>query len=236
MLIHKKTISEKKEAPTPTSVYQVLYSQLIGSILLCLFCVTANAAAVIDLSVSNTNVNVGNSVEVNFGILGLTSAAGDSISGFDFDILFDSSVLSFTGASFNDPVLGNQLDLPEIGAFSFIGNATDIGSGILDVYALSGNSDFILDVDQANAFRFLTLTFKALVSTSSTNIGIDINDPFLLALDSGFNDLAVSYGAIDVNLAISEPSPNSVPEPSILALLALGAPIFRISRKNKITA
>lgn len=195
--------------------------------------VPANAA-IIDVSAPITNLTIGEHVYVDFNILGLTGAIGDSLSAFDLDILFDDSVFSFTGFDFTDPVLGNnQLDLPEIGAFSFYGNVFDPGNGVLDVYGVSGNSDLVLDADQANDFRFLGLTFLAIAETSSSGISINLTDPYLLVLDSDFGDLDISYAPAQVDIAVSSSAPSTpVPEPSTLLLLTMGMP-FLSSRIRK---
>jgi hypothetical protein len=160
-----------------------------GALLLSLFSIVANAA-VISANVSNTNPLIGETIGVNFGISGLSTAPGDSLSAFDLDILFDDSVFAFTGFSFTDLGSGsNQLDLPEINKFPFDGNVTVSGIGILDAYGLSGNSNTVLDTNQAGSFRFLGLTFTAIAEAPSSTISINLNDPLLLVLDSSFGDL-----------------------------------------------
>jgi len=179
-------------------------------------------ATVIGVSTSNVNPIVGESINVDLHISGLSTAPGASLSAFDLDILFDDNVFAFTGFSFIDPGLGhNQLELPEAGAFSFDGDVIDLGLGLLDAYGISGNSDSTLDAAQANEFRFLGLTFTAIAEAAYSSISIDLSDPFLFILDSTFDDLNVSYLPAEVDLSVSS-EPSSVPEPSTLLLLAVG--------------
>lgn len=199
------------------------YLHLPSFILLGALFPTANATE-ISVSVSNANPSVGDSVDVYFTISGLTSAPANSLSAFDFDILFDDTVLSFINASFDDPVLGNQLDLPEASAFPFDGGVFDLGSGLLDAYGLSGNSDSVLDADQADQFRFLGLSFTA-IAAGSVSALIDLSDPFLAVLDSGFSDLIVDYAPSQVDFTVSS-GVAGVPEPGSLLLLAIGTPML----------
>jgi hypothetical protein len=178
-------------------------------------------SSTIGISVSKNAPLVGETFGVYFTVSGLTSATGDSLSAFDFDIIYDDSKLSLTGYGFDDPALGNQLDLAEVGKFAFVGDLFDFGGGLLDVYGLSGNSDTVLDADQASAFRFLILSFQTLVPTSSTLIEIDLADPFLAVLNSGFGDLAYSFSSSGVTVTVSDQM-NNVPEPTLILLFGTG--------------
>lgn len=197
---------------------------LISALMLNLVTAAAYATA-IDLSASSTHLTVGETFYVDFTISGLSGAPGDSLSAFDLDILFDDSVFSLTGFDFTDPVLGNnQLDLPEIGAFPFDGDVFDQGNGVLDAYGISGNSDSVLDADQAMDFRFLGLTFLTIAEASATSISMDLNDPSLLILDSYWGDLNVNYAPAQVDLTVSTSVP--VPEPATVLLVASGLPFL----------
>ena len=205
--------------------YLCYLNVLVVSTLMLNLAANAAYATTIDISASNTNLTVGETFHVDFNISGLTNASGDSLSGFDFDILFDDSVFSLTGFDFTDPILGNnQLDLPEIGAWPFDGDVFDLGNGVLDVYGISGNSDLVLDADQATDFRFLGLTFLTIAEASSTSISIDLNDPSLLLLDSFWGDLNVNYESAQVDLTVSTNAP--VPEPATILLFASGLPFL----------
>lgn len=178
-------------------------------------------ASTIGVSVSTSAPSVGETFVVDISIFGLTSASGDSLSAFDFDIVYDDGQLKLTDYGFDDPALGNQLDLAEVGKLAFVGEVLDLGGGLLDVYGLSGNSDTVLDTDQATAFRFLTLSFQALAPTSSTAIYIDLNDPSLMVLDSGFGDLAYSFSSSGATVAVSDQR-NNVPAPAPILLITAG--------------
>lgn len=184
---------------------------------------SSSLAAIINLTSNNTNLHKGDLFEVQLVISGLSSNIGDSLSAFDLDISFDSNVLSFTKANFSDSILGNQLDLPEATAFPFFGGAFDLGNGILDVFGISGNSSTVLDTDQFDQFRFLNLSFIAIADTNSSSIFVDLNDPNLLTLDSGFNDLNTTFRNNKLNFFVST---TKLVEPNILWLIVFCIPIF----------
>lgn len=190
-------------------------------------------AAVIDVTSSANNIAVGQTFNINFKISGLSSSAGDSLSGFDIDLNYDNSIFSFVGSSFLDPMsASNQLDLPEAGAFPFAGNASDLGNGKVDAFGLSGNSSGFLDSAQQDQFNFLSLTFKVLASTQSSNFGIDLNDPFFVFLDSSFNDLPLNLAASHTSVSVSTGSPSAVPLPNSFWLFASAGLLLVAMRKK----
>lgn len=162
----------------------------------------------------------GSTVGVVLGVSGLTGSANDSLSGFDFDILYDQNQLSFAGVSFEDPACGNQLDLLEVDKFEFFGDAF-AGYGVLDVYGISGNSPDILDADQLNDFVFAVLTFNVLQS-DDTSVSLDLSDDWLSFLDSNASELRVTYGATSVSFQAAVGGVQPVPETSSWILLATG--------------
>lgn len=190
-------------------------------------------AAIIDINASDTSLTVGETINIDFTISDLSGASGDSLSAFDFDILFDDSVFSLTSFNFLDPILGNnQLDLPEIGAWPFDGGVSDNGNGVLDAYGVSGNTDFVLDANQATDFRFLELTFLTIAEVPATSISIDLNDPSLLVLDSFWGDLNVNYASSQIDFTASTNTP--VPEPATVLLFAAGLPLLLNRCRKKI--
>ncbi|NVD97577.1 PEP-CTERM sorting domain-containing protein [Massilia sp. BJB1822] len=191
-------------------------------------------AAVINLSTSASSVAVGQSFNVDFRISGMSSAAGDSLSGFDLNVLFDSAAVQLTSFSFLDASGSlNQLDLSEAGSFGFLGDAQASGNSI-DVFGLSGNSAAVLDTDQADAFRFLSLNFKALAPSAGTAIGLDLSDPNLLFTDSGAGSLPYTMNGDSVRLAIGQGA--QVPEPGTLLLLLATLPALALLRRRTATA
>ncbi len=189
----------------------------------------STSAAVIDLSASSTDLSVGDSFSFYLTVSGLSAAPYDSLSAFDLDILFDETVFSLLNFGFSDVASGvNQLDWPEAHSFPFDGDVLNAGSGVLDVYGISGNSASVLDANQADAFDFLVLSFSAISESQESFISVKLNDPNLLFLDSDWGDLNVSFSSSRTSFRISDQTP--IPEPSSLLLLFSGlgfALVFR---------
>lgn len=176
----------------------------------------AAQAAVVNVSASQNSVVLGGSFSLFFDISGLS---GVSLGGFDLDLNFDGSVLALTGYSFDDPSTSlNQLDLVEPGAFPFSGDAPDVG-GVVDAFAVSGNSAAKLDSDQAENFRFLTLNFTTLALSSGTTLGVNLSDANLIFFDAAGANLAYSFGSAAATVAITSPNGGTVPEPGALGLV-----------------
>ena len=194
----------------------------------------AAQAAQINVFSSQNVVTVGGTISVFFEIGGLSSALDDSLSGFDFDVRFDPTLLSLSGSSFVDPLtLLNQLDLPEAGSLGFV-NDQNLAGGVLDILALSGNSSSLLDQGQADAFRFLTLTFTALAPGALTTVSLDLMDPGLAFLDSSAGLLAPTFLQSSASIAIRAPGAQ-VPEPTSIVLLIAGAALLACARRARIS-
>lgn len=178
----------------------------IPLIVLVLGLVTGQASGGISISLepASTSVAPGDPVDMALKISGLGDGTAPSISTFDMDVTFDSSILGYTGASFGDPVLGDQLDLFGFGS---IASATP-SPGSVNLFELS--LDFPSDLDdlQAGAFTLVTLSFDAvspgtsLLSISPWSLGDSLGDPL---------DATYTGGSVSV-----------VPLPGAFLLTALG--------------
>lgn len=188
---------------------------------------TCSGIPVISLVRSGELTQVGDIITIGLRIDGLTGATYNSLSGFDLDLTFDDTALEFLGVDFVDPTSGiNQLDLPG-SLLPFSGDASVLPGGMglsgrIDLVGVSGNNETDLDAFQAASFQFASLLFKATQLVSST-VAIDLSDPSLMLLDSGFGDLSTTFGPTSTQIS---PSTNRVPEtPYRLIALALLLPI-----------
>jgi len=145
----------------------------------------------------------GNSVNVDIGISGLASGAAPSLSGYDVNLRFDSTYLSFAGVVFGDVALGNQLDLASLGSTTIYELA---GIGLVNLFELSGDAAEDLNTLQADSFNLATVTFDVL------NVGTS-----LLQLD--LNALADADGNALSAVTLSAPV-TTVPLPSAFLLMA----------------
>jgi hypothetical protein len=191
-------------------------------------------SAIISVSASSTNINVSDTVSIYYDISDLSTAPGDSLSGFSFQTLFDSTALSFTSFSFVDDALGNQLDFDSIDldTFGFFGEASLFALNTIDVFAVSGNFDDVLDANQASVFRFLTLTFTALNVSTTTSVSIDtLFSEFTLGQAS---QVIPSFNNSAVNITISNTTPPSqpVPGPNVFWMFIASFVLLYVTKKS----
>lgn len=150
-------------------------------------------------------VTLGDPASVELRISGLGSGAAPSLGVFDLVVAFDPAILAFSGASFGDPLLGDQLDLFGLGSI------TDVDAGLpgsVRLFELSLDLATDLDTLQASAFTLATLTFDTIGLGTST-------------LDLSVASLGDAYGApLVANL--DRGSVAAVPEPSAALAFLLG--------------
>jgi hypothetical protein len=163
------------------------------------------------------DVNIGDTAVVDLQVVGVGDHTSPSLGGFDVTVNFDSSILSFVGATFGG-LLG------DIG----LGEATTIttpGAGVVNLYELSfleGNvamclfcvPPYLNDL-QASSFVIASLSFQAIAGGSSAlslsnailadENGDELSDPDLL-------------GAV-INVRSDGGGGTVVPEPSTFVLL-----------------
>lgn len=169
-------------------------------------------------------------ISLNLVISGLNANGPDSLGDFDIDIGFDTSALSFQGYSLG--VSLGDIGLSEAFDFSF----GDLGGGTVNLAEVSfleadaSSCVFCLgpylDDIQSGSFILATLDFKvdSLAVGSSTTVFFDT----VFALGDGFgNPLGIDSLT---NAAINNPG-ISVPEPTTLALMALG--LIGVARQRR---
>lgn len=165
----------------------------------------ANAIS-IDLIANQTTVNVGDNIEVQVRIGGLSDAGAPSLGAYDVNFNYDASLFNFNSILWGDSTLGNQLDL---GGF---GSLQDSSSGLDWLRALEISFDDVMDLEllQAGEFTLFSVLLNA-VAIGSGSFSLTTNaigDAYgnYLFIDA-INGTAVDIGSI------------SVPEPSSLLLL-----------------
>ena len=171
------------------------------------------------------DVALGGPVDVAIAISDLADQAAPSLGTFDVDVTFDPGILTFVGATFGDPALGDQLDLFGLGSVT----ATTPGAGLVNLFELSLDPAADLDALQAGAFTLATLSFIA-VGPGNTPIGLAINT---LGDAEGASLDAQTIGGV-ARVA----GDAGVAEPSALILLGLGIAgatlVRRRTRRTKV--
>ena len=154
-----------------------------------------------------TDVAAGDDISLKLMISGLGNYAPVSLGGFDVDIYFDPSVLSFTDYN----LFGDLGDLGLFEADDF--SLGEYAAGSINLFEISYLFDFELDALQASSFALAELFFHvdALSSGESTWLSLVANN----LADADGNTLTVLTGD-DAVIAASQ-----VPAPSSLALFGL---------------
>jgi hypothetical protein len=139
----------------------------------------------------------------------------DILTGFDLDISFDDTILGFTGFDF-----GTGLDSFLIGAN--IQDATDFsdgfGSGLVNVFELSFDSDSDLMIFQPNDFVLGTFSFDTL------SLGTSALDISFALLSGEFDDFgfATELQAVVQSGSVSVVPPAVIPIPAAIWLFGTG--------------
>ena len=165
-------------------------------------------------------IALGSSTSVQIGISGLGLDAPPSLGGFDFNLAFNPSLVTFTGLTFGDPILGDQLNLSGTGAIS---DFSIQAPGLLEFFELSLDPATTLDSQQSDHFVLATLQFQA-IATGRTSLFTSINS---IADSQGYPfETGLQAGSLTVSPA------SSVPEPSSFALAGVGIAILIFCRRQ----
>jgi hypothetical protein len=177
-----------------------------------LFVGSTHASIFINPGISFTMVSIsdvaqaGSSVNVKISISGLGQASSPSLGAYDLDLGFDAGYLAFSGAVWGDALLGNQLDLFNVGGNP--SGAELVAPGIINLYELSFDSVADLNSLQADGFTLATVSFDVLKAGSS-QLTLSAN----AFADAEGNDLAV--------ITLSAPV-TTVPLPPAMLLMLSG--------------
>lgn len=178
---------------------------------ICIFallaCVSIDSRAVVlQIAPDATTVTVGSSLQVALEISQVVDGGSPSLATYDIDLRFDSSVLSFSGVTFGDPLAGDQLDLFGLGA---IANHTASPDSI-NVFELSLDAETDLNSQQLGAFTLVTLSFSVIAPGAST-LQLNVN---------ALGDASAAPLEFELNPAVV--TVTAVPEPRTALILLLG--------------
>lgn len=171
-------------------------------------------ALTIDLIPSNTQVNLGDSLQVEAKISGLNSTTASSLGVYDLNLQFDASRFAFNSVTWGDSVKGNQLDINHFGSLQMIDSSN---SGWLNLFELSFDDALDLENLQADSFTLFSLVFSS-IATGNGYFELDINavgDAYGNSLNPIVNNTDVNVAAV----AVPEPATNML---LFIGLLALG--------------
>lgn len=194
---------------------------VISTAMFFLFAAPSHANVILSITPATQNVSVGSPVSIAIDISGLGS--GTALGGYDLNIGFDSTLLSFTQAAFGDPLLGDQLDLANLG---LNGPTATLTSGTVNLIEFSLDDPTTLITQQASSFTLAILSFNAL-TTGTSPITLSING----LIDANAVDIQSSSqnGSVTIN---GNSNGISVPEPEILFLLLSSCAAFRLIHRR----
>ncbi len=179
---------------------------------------SAHADPVVSFNPAFQNVATGTGFTVDIVVSGLGTGPGkDIVSGFDFDILFDGSVLTGVNFTENAALFG----------FGVFGPA-DIQANSISLNGTSFENDADLLMLQPNdSYVLATLSFTSGASDGATFLSFGSSIPFqsnlLGALDANGNatTLNASYGTACVTVGAATECRQTVPEPASYALVGV---------------
>ncbi len=173
---------------------------------------SAEAAPLLSFSPNSQSANVGNSISVSAILSGLT--AGDVLSGFDLTVGFNSSLLKFDSLTPSiNPFMISFTPLHE--EYPVTGNSIH-----WSLTSLESDSD-LLGI-QGSTITLGTLSFTALSAGTSSLTYTNIENFVGLNGSDLTPDILTRDGSITVNGSPTNGG-GSVPEPTTLLLLSLGA-------------
>ena len=181
-----------------------ILSTFLGAVLW-LIAASSQAAITIGILPNTTNVTVGDQVNVALTISGLGVNQAPSVGSFDLNFNFDPNIFSLVG----DPVFGDQLDLFSLGSYTKV----TLGTGQINLYELSYDSESDLNNLQADSFTLATFNLKVIAAGVSS---LTITN---LILADAAGDLLTAD--IQSSSVTSNPS-SSLPLPSSLLMLLTG--------------
>lgn len=169
-------------------------------------CPNVFADIIISVVPNTQSLVTGSTVTVELEIAGLGGFSPPALGVFDLNLAFDPTLLSFSNATFGDPVLGDQLDPTGMGnTISFFSS----GSGTVELFDLSLDSDTILNSLQPASFGLVSVIFNS-IGQGTSPLTLSIN----AVGDADGNSLSVDLQNGSINLT----AVSATPEPATLSM------------------
>lgn len=181
-------------------------------------CGQAFGAAIISkIDPLGQDVNVGDTVEVTLGLSELVPET--VITGFEFNISFDDSILAYNGFTFAPDLIGAA------NAGGLLDNSLGLTPGVINFDV--SNFNLVAPADFNNPVELIQFNFTAIDISNATEIGFDENATQAL---SGLLGSPVNIDYQIASIAVVE---NPVPIPGAALLLGSGLFGFSFIRRRK---
>ncbi|CAD6873238.1 cohesin domain-containing protein [Methylomonas fluvii] len=164
-----------------------------------LYAASGVADAALDLRFAPLS-QTADAVEIGLNISGL---GDDALATYDFNIQFDPTHLAFAGVAFRDPLLGDELDVFDLGGNSVA--AELLAPGVLNLFESSLDDAADLQTLQADNFTLAIIRFNVL-SGGSSELDLLING----LADAGGNALSANAAPLNINTVAAVPLPGMV--------------------------
>lgn len=173
-------------------------------------------AGTISVVPDGQSVNLGESVDIGIQVSGLGSGGAPSLSAFSFDLTYDLAILNLVSVTFGDPLLTptNQLELSAVPSIS--GFIPGVGNAV-NVFQISLDPASVLNDEQADAFRLVTIRFQT-VQAGVSALGF-ANLSLADAADIP-NDITSTFAMAPGSITVQ--AGNEIPEPASGLLVLAG--------------
>ncbi|MDT4290279.1 cohesin domain-containing protein [Methylomonas sp. MO1] len=162
-----------------------------------LYAASGVADAAIDLHFTPLS-QTADAIEIGLSISGLGDAA---LGTYDFNIQFDPTHLVFAGVAFGDPLLGDELDVFDLGGNSVAADL--LAPGVLNLFESSLDDAADLQTLQADSFTLAIIRFNVL-SGGSSQLDLLING----LADAGGDGLSANLAPLTINAVAAVPLPS----------------------------
>lgn len=179
----------------------------------------AAPAATVSLSASPNPIAVGGNTTVDVKVSGLNPGGLPTLTGFNFDLLYNDAVLNATSITFAGALGGGTLTSSDVTTFANSVFASELYMGSF------GSVGALEAFQTPEPFTLFSITFNAIAPGLSAISETPEASNSLVVYDGDFETAITDYGFQPVTITVTgEVPPQPVPEGStLLAVAAVGA-------------
>ncbi|WP_299079483.1 PEP-CTERM sorting domain-containing protein [uncultured Paraglaciecola sp.] len=181
---------------------------------------TASSSAIISLTPTTQGAHTGDLISATVMISGLGQGTDFTLAGFNLDVGFDSSALSFVGYNLFGGLGENISTDPD----DWLSDATDLsggydGAGSVNLYEISWLLDDALEAMQDASFALAEVFFTLDSTSGTTDLSLSVNELVAASGDGAAIPFTVQGASV------------TVPAPSTIMLMGLALVTLLVRRK-----